>query len=520
MNYLLSGKVAYPKLTLYAFHLCQSLAEDTEGKDDKADYLWSKCQELGKELGISELEKLPELIKKKFSQQPSLQGEILGISSFTAHKNQQHLPLAGEVNPLQIHDTFAVDLTLRYAKPEVKIADLKGLNPKNCLLPSNIKASLGQTLVLFAQPVGNIQNKKDFADACVTALLSTETVKNLNITCQYQGEFLGSPIFEYNNDADLPKEQCHILIWLNTNPKTTQLEEDGDYYYLLIDLLLCHSKIRYTRSEAIWCYQQARKIYSQLESKAIEFNQAKNKPLESQFEQFKKWLNEIPDISFNYCRQLRDLQLHQTTIKTNSKNYRLCLNKLNKVCIQDDNLGFLSDFLELAENTFVEQINTDLAYLTPGQNLFDQMINIIRGIVEIEQAERDRQKEAIEKIRDAKLQNTIQAVGIGLGVGTGVAGIFAQTFPLIIEKEWALPSEEQPLLSPHPFLISFPMSLLLGAFLGWQAWHFCRKRLDSKLPTETLSANNPTSLPASPNPEFLPLARQTEQKSEGSALDH
>ena len=515
MNNSPSGKVANPKLTLYAFHLRQSLAQapGTQHTD-----VWLKYQELGKKLGIPKLEELPGLISTKISQQPNLQGEILGTLPFTAIPPQKQLHLTGEVNPLLIHDTFAVDLTLRYARQKVEIADLKGLNPENCLLPSNINASLGQTLVLFAQPVGNIQNEKDFADTCVTALISAETVKNLNLTCQAQGKLLGSPIFEYNNDSDTLKEQCHILIWLNTDSKTTQLEEAGDYYYSLIDLLLCRSKIRYARSEAIWCYQQAREIYSQLESKVIEFNQAKNKPLDFQLQQFKRWMKEIPETSLKYARHLRDLQLHRTTIQTNSKNYRLYLDKIKKICIQTDDLEFFSNFLELAENTFVEQINTDLAYLTPGQNLFDQMINTIRGIVEIEQAERDRQKEATDKIRDAKLQNTIQAVGIGLGVGTGVAGIFSQTFPLIIEKKWTLPSEDYPLLPPHPFLISFPLSLLLGAFLGWQAWRYSRKHLDRKLHPEALSISNPSSLPPAQNHEFIaPPPQKTGQKVEGSA---
>ncbi len=161
----------------------------------------------------------------------------------------------------------------------------------------------------------------------------------------------------------------------------------------------------------------------------------------------------------------------------------------------------MSDFLELAEDTFVEQINTNLAYLTPGQNLFDQMIATIRGIVEVEQAKRDRRKETEDKRRDTKLQNTIQAVGVGIGVGTGVAGIFSQTFPLIIEKKWALPSKEHPFLYPHPFLISFGVSLILGAFLGWQAWRYFKQRLDSKLPPEASSTN--TLAVANSKPEEL-----------------
>jgi hypothetical protein len=48
---------------------------------------------------------------------------------------------------------------------------LEGLNPQGCLLPSQIKASLGQTLVLFAQPEGQIHDIQEFANDCLAAIL-------------------------------------------------------------------------------------------------------------------------------------------------------------------------------------------------------------------------------------------------------------------------------------------------------------------------------------------------------------
>jgi hypothetical protein len=123
-------------------------------------------------------------------------------------------------------------------------------------------------------------------------------------------------------------------------------------------------------------------------------------------------------------------------------------------------------------------------------------------------------KETADKKRDDELQNTIQSVGVGLGIGTGVAGIFSQTFPLLIEKKWALPSKEHPLLFPHPFLISFSMSLILGLACGWSAWHYFKRHLDKKLILKTSSTNNltaatPSSLTASQTPEVTSLTPDT-----------
>ncbi|MEA5581844.1 hypothetical protein VB620_10900 [Nodularia harveyana UHCC-0300] len=459
MDDLLTGKVAYPKLTLYAFHLKHSLSQKPKQPVKNANNLWLKCQQIGKKIGVPKLEALPELIEKANNQKTSITGEILDdILTFTGIQHQQNLHLSGEANPLEIHDTYALDLTLRYPHPEVKFADLRGLNPDNCLLPENITASLGQTLVFFAQPVGKIDNEQTFADACAKALLSTATFNKLNIKSQQQGKFLGSPIFEYNNDADSPQAQCHLLIWLNTNDVTTELETKGEYYYPLIDVLLCRSKIIYARAEAIWCYEQARAAYSDLEKYKQEFQEQKNNPVEVKFTKFNQLLQEIPEISFDYIDYLRDLELHKTTIKTNSKNYRLYLNKLNKICLQSDNLEFLSNFLELAEDTFIEQINTNLAYLTPGQNLFDQMIATIRGIVEVEQTKRDR-----------SLENTIQTLGIAFGGGAIVSGVVTGH----IDKPFAKINLKYPV---HPLLSSLLWSFLATAFFWLLAWLFTKRK--------------------------------------------
>jgi hypothetical protein len=53
---------------------------------------------------------------------------------------------------VQLQDTYALDLTL-LAADTLEINQLKNLNFQGCLLPHNIQASLGQTLVLFAKPV-------------------------------------------------------------------------------------------------------------------------------------------------------------------------------------------------------------------------------------------------------------------------------------------------------------------------------------------------------------------------------
>ena len=43
-----TAKVAYPKLTLYAFHLRQNLAQNPEQSVKNANHLWLQSKEIGK----------------------------------------------------------------------------------------------------------------------------------------------------------------------------------------------------------------------------------------------------------------------------------------------------------------------------------------------------------------------------------------------------------------------------------------------------------------------------------------
>ncbi len=56
-------KVANPKLTLYAFHLRNNLAQGEEEPVKDANHLWEQCQQLGKKLNVPRLEFLLERLQ-------------------------------------------------------------------------------------------------------------------------------------------------------------------------------------------------------------------------------------------------------------------------------------------------------------------------------------------------------------------------------------------------------------------------------------------------------------------------
>jgi hypothetical protein len=170
--------VKNPKLTLIAFQLRNNLALGDEPVET-ADHLWKKCQELGKTLNCPPLETLIDRLDKhqeKIGYPPGEDDisndyvELLSdqVLHFNAIPEPDKPQLQGEIYPLQIPDTYAIDITFRRPEAVVNLAEFNYfLNPNYCLLPDNIQSDLGQNLILFAEPLlSELDHDQDFANAC------------------------------------------------------------------------------------------------------------------------------------------------------------------------------------------------------------------------------------------------------------------------------------------------------------------------------------------------------------------
>ena len=423
---------------LYAFHLCHDLTQEPGQLREDADQLWQNCANLSEHLAIEGLKSLPQEIQS-YSTQTNITSRHVKLLERPLKIKESNPKV--KVEPHKIDDTYALDLTLKYDNLN-KISELK-LNPRGCLLASNILATLGQTLLLYAEPVGTPQEDRKLADACIDAFLQESDQQRPFLIAS--GQLFGSPIYEYDNLQEKPSEQCHILVWLNRHPETLNLAQKT--YLSFLNLLCCRSKILFAYHEARWCYHQTRRLYVELEQEAKLFKELPNQP-EERLEQLKHKLTQIPPQMFEYARYLREIEDHKTVIATNTKNYEYWLGKIRESSLEEDDLEFLENFLRQTCQRFQDQIQVDLSYLNPGQQLFEQMLGTIRGIVEIEQAESDRalskalrekeeaaeaREKQLEKIRyqeekaaeerEKRLQLWIALVGTGLVV----SGISAQT---------------------------------------------------------------------------------------------
>ncbi|MFP4320394.1 MAG: hypothetical protein ACLFQ7_15700 [Phormidium sp.] len=469
--------VENPKLTLYAFHLCHDMASAEGQRVEDGDRLWENFAKLGQELAIEPLAtwqqwlNLPE--HGGTVEFRELLSEEIGrclrfpFSSVDADSETPEPRRNGELYALQIHDSYAADLTFRYSS-KVSINDLKNLNPQGKLLPDRIQASLGQTLVLFAKPIVNDthpETLRQVADRCLNALLAEADPKWQNLSYLGDGKLLNSPIFEYSNFIEDPAQSCHVIIWLDCHLDTTNLEAEGDYYHPLINLLCSRWKICFSYYQARDRYREAKAAYHELENQTKALNNLPS-DMSERLTYLKESLLLTNRKTFTYASYIRDIEDHRTTLITNFKNYTIFLKHINQVS-GDHQLTCLQHFSD-SRSKFLGQIHTDLHYLRPGKVLFRQYIATLRGIVEVEQAEIDRDQQQTNQ----DLQNRIQAVGVGIAAGA----IVASTSGLITEP-WQLPNRDRFWLPPHPFVVA----LFWSIFCSVGAWWLVEKWMSEKL---------------------------------------
>ncbi|MGB8687554.1 MAG: hypothetical protein WCD53_09495 [Microcoleus sp.] len=470
-------QIKNPSITLYPFHLRNDSDEGYDAVAKNAQSLWENLADnVGTEFNSNELKSLREklICYKNGHYEPDSElanlnndqllipdGKTLNFQPITQPDKPK---LDGSIYARRIHDTYTADLTFKYLNVTMKVAELNQLNPQGCLLPNAIKPSLGQTLLLYATPAVYDTYRK-LADECVTAFVHNQ--QQVSPKFRAEGKLFGSPIFEYDSREDDAAKRCHILVWLQDNPQTLKFVTPTFNYYLM-NLLCSRAKIVFVYCEARKKYRKAQQIVGELEKKLPEFGEAeREQDRQVKLQKLKKLLAEVRTKMFACAQQVRYLQEDRNTIDTNADNYAEDLTKIKSLSIEGDNLNFWQRFLDLAEDKYQRQIEIDLKYLIASQDLFQQSISTVRGMVEIEQVELDREqvklyrkKEDEEKIRDRQLENIIFFVGTAIGGGQ----IFSAAYPLIKDTPiyWK-PDFSLPL---HPFAATIFWSLLFGLGFG------------------------------------------------------
>ncbi|OCR01877.1 hypothetical protein BCD67_05125 [Oscillatoriales cyanobacterium USR001] len=489
-------KLNNPSITLHAFQLRNDVDKEAGKLADDALNLWANLAKVGEKFGIDDLKSFIPLLMNPEEENPSFQRLLKEPETLEFKKKNNDDGLKLTIYPVRFHDTYNADLTVFYPDKILAVSELGKLNIEGCLLPEFIQPSTGQSLLFYAETTGDISCNKELAKQCFQYLLqntiqpSPEQIK--------EGVLFGSPIYEYDNGEFDPTKRYHILVWLNCNPKTAEaLTPYFNYHFHR--LLLYRHKILFSYYRSRSWYKRGKEIAAKLDAKQSEFKAVENQnDAVERLEELKRLLAEVRMLWFDYSRCLRDISECINTVTTNTDNYVEMLANIQDLQFQSDQLQFLTKFAEVSKNKYQEQIKIDLNYLIASQNFFQEMIANIRGMLDIEQIEADReiQRSLVTQIQESKAlqqslldlqkeiknsstQDTISSRNLNItiavvGGGMAVAGVIATSYGLI--------KPEQPFFiwdknahSFHPFTQSVFWSLVIGLIpvLAWVLiWFF------------------------------------------------
>lgn len=497
----MSDKIYAANIHLFAFHPRKALVVGDEPENISRNWVATKYGEILEKFDIKQpislradepnasrfyLLKQPNNKTKRFQRIPE-KGEIT---------TRQGLRVTGLAYPLQIGDSYALTLNLRIpqraGKDALEIAQLKDFNPDNCFLPEFVKSELGQTLLITAFLAEEQKPQaRQIADKCLAAFLNLADAKDLPPFYQ-TGELFDSPIFEYGNPKEGSTDFGDIIVWFFANEAAT--EKFNQCYWDFPDVLLYRHKI--TKA-----YQSSRDDKKVFEEKLGELEQLfgnlelqwKLEPkvrlpatgglapqsaatpsthqkkekfsASADLEDLEGKLKKLLAIALQYSKLLRNLEYDGNAIAINRGNYKTKVKQIQE--LTQSNLDFLKGFAQREVRSLQKQIQADLNYFVHGSSLLDRAIDTIRGLIEIEKAERDRQ-----------LQVTVFVVGTVIGAG----GIFAASYALgyssapytpIAIPFFSFPLSElpQPL---HPVTKSVVYSIIFGFLAGGFAYFIAK----------------------------------------------
>ncbi|NEO29843.1 MAG: hypothetical protein F6K36_05210 [Symploca sp. SIO3C6] len=482
-------KLYAPRIHLFAFHLFKTPDVGKQGAVENPDLLWQRCDDIFAKFYIKQ--QLPLKSERPHNQRFELLAgnepkEIVLEIQTAIYYQDEKLPLDGFVYPLQLYDSYGLGFTIGFPEPElnngkqiksVDVSVLKQLNPDYCFLPDKINSNWGQTLIItswLAEDQRDDKSLKKLADECIGAfVIEPSKVPSFH----RQGKLFGSPIFEYGLINDQGRYR-HILVWLFSKSITDKNLQKS--YTRIVDLF-------YYRNKIITEFQNSRSTYLQLYKKYEETEKfiqelflelsSENTLSQKELNYLKNKLKELVKENVSYSSLLRDLEFSRNSIIIHTDNYNSKLNFISNHLESESDLSFLEAFSQENCRTYQEQIQGDLGYFVQGSSLLEKAINSIRGIVAIDQAERDRKREDREKESDRQLQLTIFAASAGVTVG----GIVASSSGQITEQnpiKWnVIKFHDHPI---HPFTVLVFFSIVAGLVAGgiawWltKQWHKCR----------------------------------------------
>ncbi|MCT7968362.1 hypothetical protein NG799_18805 [Laspinema sp. D1] len=339
------------------------------------------------------------------------------------------------------------------------------LIPKVGHLPGH----LGQTLIVS----GWVENpEKDDRE-----ILANNIYKSLiNEGWQYQekGQFLGGSVFEFWRSSpqrwEKMEAESHLVLILYPNPKAM---ETGAEFYEDWKALFCY------RNKILGAYGESRELKEKMVEEFNEISASIKGLYDLEFAELKLSLYHNSVALSNFVKNINRIEVRQHEIDLNLHQYEKSVqsiaNKAGNVFQVSNDFKFLQEFSAIVRAKYQKQIEQDYASLRPYLNILEHLRGTITSIVEISQAQSDRDFHTF-------------ACLVGTGIGT--AAVVASSSPA-----WVTPLKESPTIAttlnhlkvPQPWT-NFSLALSLSAIAGLLGclvasvcipW-FCPKRLTIK----------------------------------------
>jgi hypothetical protein len=383
-------KIEYPTLDLFIYNL----ADDSSNEQD----YWSKLAEQLKQKGFS---------TKPNDKDPQRLDFWETIS--TAVDGSYSLANFDDTNCLRY--SCSVDQQVELCNIEHTLTQIKDLAllPKiGNLAPGRLSENdyLGQTWMIsgWTVPANNPISEANAHQAYKALIPQGHQHQNL-------GEFLGATVYEMwrgERRWDKIEKDSHVIVVFY--PEKDKFIEASKSYNTWRYLFYCRHKI-------LWAYEQGRvlklrlldqyKKHSLIDQKSLETLSTKG------LQELKSELQKNINTVFHYVQDINLLQTQQHTVEVNERNYE----KQCKEIFRNDK--FFEEFSKIVKDKYQVQLEKDYLGLNPGLAILENLTATIRGMVEIEQAQRDR-----------NLNTSIAIVGIGLATSQIASSvIIAQQTP-------------------------------------------------------------------------------------------
>jgi len=369
---------------------------------------------------------------------------------------------------------------------DIDIAAFKDFNVNNLMLAESYEDWLGQTIfITYKLPTYQPRTKNYLRQVADEGLNNLFPEASVRPHFYRDTELLGLPIFEYSS----LKSQLQVFVYLvdeEIEKKLGQIIQplfELFYYRHKITKAFLDSRKNYDLLKGL--YGEIEGIIASVETKIPQFES--NNDVASQekvntdesLTSLKITLKQLLRESLDYERLLESLENFNNTINIHVYNYQ---EKLDQICdkwqASTEDLTTFKFFIDRNSPYFKGQIQGDLGYFKHGTDLIKIAVDLVAGIVDIEQAEIDR-----------SLERTIQILGTGLGAG----GIVVSAVANYVERDivFRIPQNGDRI---HPAVASLLWSLLavivVSGLVGWinGAWKinqyrwFRRKSEPPRLP--------------------------------------